>query len=127
MPLLVRAPVAPFAGRSRAALHLEVLALRHQLQVLERSGRPRNRLTAADRLLWVWLSRIWTERRVSLVLVQPDTVVAWYRRGFSLFWTWKSRHHTGRPTVPTEVRMLIRTMSHANLAVGVLRGRVAPG
>ena len=49
--------------RSRAALHLEILALRHQLQVLERSRRPRLRLTAADRLLWVWFSRIWTEWR----------------------------------------------------------------
>ena len=54
--------------RSRLALHLEVLALRHQLQVLERSRRPRLRLTAADRLLWVWLSRIWTEWRPALVL-----------------------------------------------------------
>jgi hypothetical protein len=44
--------------RSRAALHLEILALRHQLQVLERSRRPRLRLTAADRLLWVWFSRV---------------------------------------------------------------------
>jgi hypothetical protein len=39
--------------RSRAALHLEVLALRHQLQVLNRSRQPRLRLTAADRRLWV--------------------------------------------------------------------------
>ena len=62
--------------RSRAALHLEILALRHQLQVLERSRRPRLRLTAADRLLWVWFSRIWSEWRPALVLVQPDTVVA---------------------------------------------------
>jgi len=47
--------------RSRGALQLEILALRHQLQVLERSRRPRLRLTAADRLLWVWFSRIWTQ------------------------------------------------------------------
>jgi hypothetical protein len=60
--------------RSRAALHLEVLALKHQLQVLERSRRPRLRLTAADRLLWVWFSRIWTEWRPALVIVQPRSV-----------------------------------------------------
>ena len=87
-------------ARSRAALHLEILALWHQLavldrsrpprlrltaaelQVLERSRRPRVRLTATDRLLWVWLSRIWSGWRTSLVLVQPDTVAAWHRRGF---------------------------------------------
>ena len=107
--------------RSRAALHLEILALRHQLQVLERSRRPRLRLTAADRLLWVWFSRIWTEWRAALVLVQPDTVVAWHRRGFRLFWTWKSRHRTGRPTVPADVRVLIRTMSQANPLWGAPR------
>jgi putative transposase len=107
--------------RSRATLHLEILALRHQLQVLERSRRPRLRLTAADRLLWVWFSRIWTEGRPALVLVQPDTVVAWHRQGFRLFWTWKSRHGTGRPTVPADVRVLIRTMSHANPLWGAPR------
>ena len=83
--------------RSRATVHAEILALTHQLQVLERSRRPRLRRSAADRLLWVWFSRIWTEWRRALVLVQPDTVVAWHRRGFRLFWTSKSRHGTGRP------------------------------
>jgi transposase InsO family protein len=107
--------------RSRAALHLEILALRHQLQILDRSRRPRLRLTAADRLLWVWFSRIWTQWRPALVLVQPDTVVAWHRRGFRLFWTWKSRHRTGRPTVPADVRALIRTMSRANPLWGAPR------
>src|SRR6185295_19246973 len=99
--------------RSRVTLHLEILALRHQLQVLERSRRPRLRLTAADRLLWVWFSRIWTEWRTTLVLVKPETVVDWHRRGFRLFWTWKSRHRTGRPPVPADIRVLIRTMSQA--------------
>jgi putative transposase len=74
--------------RSRAALHLEILALRHQLRVLERSHRPRGRLTATDRLLW--LSRMWSDWRTAIVLVQPDTGVAWHRRGFRFFWTWKS-------------------------------------
>ena len=79
--------------RSRAAVQLEILALRHQLKVLERSQRSRLRLTATDRLLWVWFSRIWSEWRPALVIVQPATVLAWHRRGFRLFWTWKSRSH----------------------------------
>ena len=41
--------------RSRAALHLEILALRHQLQVLNRSRPRRLQLAQPDRLLWVWL------------------------------------------------------------------------
>ena len=107
--------------RTRAALQLEILALRHQLQVLERSRQPRLRLTTADRLLWVSFSRIWSEWRSELVLVQPARVVGWHRRGFRLVWTWKSRHRTGRPTVPADVRELIRTMSHANPLWGAPR------
>ena len=108
-------------ARSRAALQLEVLALRHQLQVLPRSRPPRPRLAWADRLLWVWLSRIWSQWRSALVIVKPETVIAWHRQGFRLFWTWKSRRRTGRPTVAPEVRTLIRTMSDTNPLWGAPR------
>src|SRR5260370_10945833 len=108
-------------ARSRTALQLEVLALRHQLQVLERSRRQRLRLSRADRVLWVWLSRVWTEWRGALVIVKPETVIAWHRQGFRLFWTWKSRRRAGRPTVPADVRMLIRTMAESNPLWGAPR------
>jgi transposase InsO family protein len=101
-------------ARSRAALHLEILALRHQLQVLERTRPARVRLTRSDRVLWVWLSRMWHGWRTSLVIVKPETVIAWHRRGFRLFWSWKSRRPFGRPPVHLELRDLIRTMSEAN-------------
>ena len=74
-----------------------------------------------DRVLWVWLSQVWCHWRTALVIVKPDTVISWQRRGFRLFWTWKSRHRTGRPTVPHEVRTLIRTMSSANPLWGAPR------
>ena len=108
-------------AQSRAALHLEVLALRHQLQVLQRTRPRRVRLATADRWLWVWLSRVWTEWRTALVIVKPETVIAWHRHGFRLVWTWKSRRRTGRPTVPRDVRTLIRTMSEANPLWGAPR------
>jgi len=101
-------------ARSRAALQLEVLAVRHQLQVLHRSRHRRVRLAKTDRWLWVLLSRLWTEWRLALVIVKPETVIAWHRRGFRLWWTWKSRRRMGRPTVPTDIRTLIRTMAEAN-------------
>jgi putative transposase len=107
--------------RSRAALHLEILALQHQLHVLQRSRRQRVHLTQADRLLWVWLSRIWTEWRSAIVIVRPETVIAWHRRAFRRFWTWKSDHRFGRPAVPSGVRALIRTMSQANPLWGAPR------
>jgi putative transposase len=107
--------------RSRAALQLEVLVLRHQLQVLERSRPQRLRLTPVDRLLWVWVSRVWKDWRRALVIVKPDTVIAWHRQGFRLLWTWKSRRRLGRPAVSPNVRALIRTMSAANALWGAPR------
>jgi putative transposase len=109
------------AARSRAALHLEILALWHQLAVLNRSRPPRLRLTAADRMLWAWLSQAWSSWRPALVLVKPDTVLAWHRRGFRLFWKWKSRDRTGRPAAAPEVRALIRRMAVANPLWGAPR------
>jgi len=110
-----------FSVRSRAALHLEILALRHQLAVINRSRRPRLRLTIADRMLWAWLSQTWSAWRSTLHVVQPETVVAWHRRGFRLFWTWKSRRRTGRSAVSADVRALIRELSAANPLWGAPR------
>ncbi len=105
----------------RAALQLEILALRHQLQVLERTRPRRVRLTRSDRLLWVWLSGVWRGWRAAVVIVKPETVLAWHRQGFRLLWTWKSRHRPGRPAVPCDVRALIRTMSDMNPLWGAPR------
>jgi putative transposase len=71
-------------ARSRAALHLEILALRHQLHVLQRTRPRRVRLAKTDRCLWVVLARLWTGWRTALVIVKPETVIAWHRRGFRL-------------------------------------------
>lgn len=110
-----------FMVRSRASLHLEIIALRHQLAVLNRSRRPRLRLTSADRALWAWLSQAWSGWRSAVHIVRPDTVIAWHRRGVRLFWTWKSRHRVGRPTVSHNIRVLIREMSTANPLWGAPR------
>jgi transposase InsO family protein len=53
--------------------------------------------------------------------VKPETVVAWHRRGFQIFRTWKSRRRLGRPTVAADVRVLIRTMSQTNPRWGAPR------
>ena len=107
--------------RSRAALHLEVLALRHQVQVLQRSRPRRLRLAHADRWLWAWLSHVWPGWRTALAIVKPETVVGWHRNGFRLFWSWKSRRRTGRPSVSSDVRTLIRKMAHENPLWGAPR------
>jgi hypothetical protein len=75
--------------RSRASLELENLALRHQIGVLQRTARKRLKITSIDRLLWVWLCRLWKNWRSALVIVQPETVIACHRKGFRLYWNWK--------------------------------------
>ena len=112
----------PSILRSRAALGLENLALRHQIGVLHRSARKRPKLILLDRLLWAWLARVWSDWRSALAIVQPETVIAWHRRGFSLFWAWKIRRgQPGRPTLPRDVRDLIRRMCRENPTWGAPR------
>src|SRR6266566_6209638 len=108
--------------RARAALQLENLALRHQIGALQRSARKRPNLTCRDRLLWVCLSRLWNDWRSALAIVRPETVIAWHRAGFRLFWTWKVRRGPpGRPVIAREVRDLIRQMCRENPGWGAPR------
>jgi hypothetical protein len=86
---------ANMAPMARARLHWDLLAVRHQLHVLERTRSVRVRLYPLDRWLWVWLSPVWLDWRRALIIVEPATFIAWHRRGLRLFWNWKSRHRTG--------------------------------
>jgi len=96
------------------AVTLENVALRHQLAVLQRSGR-RPKLDRWDRAFWVCLSRVWRNWRCSLVILQPATVIAWHRQGFQLYWRWKSRPRAaGRPPIDRNLRELIRRMARDN-------------
>ena len=65
-----------FALSTRRDLLFEMLALHHQLAVLKRSHR---RFRRSDRLLWLFLRRVWPRWRDALVLVQPATVDRWHR------------------------------------------------
>ena len=114
--------VLSFRFRRRASLELELVALRHQLAVLRRqcSGRPR--IFSSDRLLWMWLYRIWPRALNAMVLVKRATVIQWHRKGFRLYWRWRSRSRcVGRPKVSSETRDLIRQMSMANPLWGAPR------
>ena len=108
--------------RTRASMHVEILALRHQLAVLQARPRKRPSLGSVDRLLWVILSRLWAQWRTALVIVKPETVIGWQRKGFRLYWRRKSRAgKSGRPCVSREIRELIRRMSSANPLWGAPR------
>ena len=109
-----------FRFRSRASLELELLAIRHQVSVLRRQHKGRLRLFSTDRLLWVWLYRIWPRCLDAMVLVKPATVIQWHRKGFRLYWRRRSRP-LGRPKKTTQIRDLIRRMSMANPLWGAPR------
>ncbi len=117
MGSLLRLLVSPANLRDIA---LENLALRQQLAVFKRK-RPRPRLRRADRFFWVWLSRCWKDWHRALVIVRPETVVAWHRQGFRLFWSRISRRKSGRPEASPVIRALILKMAAANPLWGAPR------
>jgi len=108
--------------RGRASLQLEIMALRHQLEALNRQNRGRVRLSPLDRAFWILLYRLWSGCLGVVVIVQPDTVVRWHRKSFRLYWAWKSRpRRRGRPKISAEVKALIRRMSRENPLWGAPR------
>ena len=82
MILSVVISIFAFRFRSRASLELELIALRHQVTVLRRQRPGRPQLSSLDRLLWVWLYRIWPQVIDTMILVKPATLVQWHRKGF---------------------------------------------
>ena len=97
--------------RPSPRLAAENLFLRNQLALYqERCVKPR-RPDAATRVILVVLSRL-LDWRSLLTVVQPDTLIRWHRRGWRLFWRWKSR--PGRPPIPRDLQRLIVRMAHAN-------------
>jgi putative transposase len=107
--------------RSRWALHLQVLALQHQVAVYQQTiDRPR--LSPMDRVFWSWLSWLWSGWQDVLAFVQPRTVIAWQRKRFRDHWRRLSQQgQPGRPAVASDIRDLIRDMSQANPLWGAPR------
>jgi hypothetical protein len=102
--------------RSRGQLAAENLFLRKQLALyLERQVKPR-RADDATRIALLGLSRF-LEWRHLLTVVKPETLIRWHRKGFRLWWHWKSRS-PGRPPIPVDLQQLIATMAAANRTWG---------
>lgn len=100
--------------RSRHAMQLEILALRHQLAVYQNSVK-RPQLQSADRYFWAWFSRLWSGWQHTLEIVQPRTVLAWQKKRFGDYWRRLSQSgKPGRPAISKEVIDLIRDMWRSN-------------
>jgi putative transposase len=116
---MIGAIVAAFAVffRSRLDISLEVLALRQQVAVLKRKRR-RPVLSRLDRVFWIMLRSVWPRWSDVLAIVKPATVIGWHRRGFRMYWRWRSRRRSGRPRIHDEIRDLICQMRLENSGWG---------
>src|ERR1700680_3744342 len=82
--------------KSQRRLEAEILVLRYQLNVLQRRGPHRPYLNWADRAVFVWFYRRFPRILDAITIVRPETIVRWHRKGFAVFWRWKSRSRGGR-------------------------------
>ncbi len=118
LSLFLHVLILPF--KTQARLEAEIVLLRHQLNVLRHiSSKPK--LAVPDRLLFVWLYRLFPSVLNAVTIVQPETIIRWHRAGFRLYWRWRSRSRGGRPKVPLEIQRLIREMSLAKRLWGAPR------
>ena len=108
--------------KSRASLVMENVCLRQQLVVLRRR-QSRPRICYADRCFWILACRWFSAWRGSLLIVTPETVLTWHRRGWTGYWRWLSRRKgkTGRRPIAPELRALIRRMAAENRLWGQRR------
>ena len=111
LSLALHVLISPF--KTRARLEAEIVMLRHQLNVLRRRVPSKPKLSVADRLLFVWLYRLFPSVLNAATIFQPETLIRWHRAG--------SRSRGGRPQVPIEIRRLIRDMSLAKRLWGAPR------
>jgi putative transposase len=101
--------------RSRSSLAAENLFLRKQLAFYRERGIKPRRTSQSTRLTLLWLSR-WFDWRSALTVVTPRTFIGWHRRGFRFYW--RRKYQSGRPPIPLDLQLLIRTMAWENPSWG---------
>jgi putative transposase len=106
--------------KSHTQLHLEVLFLRKQLEILTRTS-PKLRLRPSDRFFFGVLTNFFSSWKSTLLIIKPETVIRWHQQGFKLYWRWKSRHKSGRPKIPQAQIDVIRQMASQNPLWGAPR------
>jgi hypothetical protein len=102
-------------------LEAEILALRHQINILRRNAPKRVQLGNLGRLILVTIYRLAPATANALAVVKPATVIRLHRLGFRAYWRWRSRSTDGCPKIRIEVRRLIRQMSLDNPLWGAPR------
>jgi putative transposase len=100
-------------ARGKSELIAENALLRQQLIILRRQIK-RPRYTKTDRLLLVLLARAVRAWRQALLIVQPETLLKWYRQGFRLFWKHRSKPKSTQAKLAAETISLIKEMARNN-------------
>jgi len=107
--------------KSQRQWRLENLALRQPVAMLQQSVKC-PRVSTVDRAFWILFSRYVDGWRNTLHALHPDTVLRWHRRGFRLYWRWKSRGtRPGRPPIDKALLKLIQEMQATNMGWGAPR------
>jgi hypothetical protein len=107
----------------RAELQAEVLALRRQVQVLERQIK-RVHWSPGDRMNLAALRQCIPSSGWAGLLVKPETVLGWHRGLVRRKWAaYRSRPRRGGPPISTECRQLIVRMARENSSWGYFRIR----
>src|SRR5450830_1880003 len=107
-------------GQDGGGKDLEILVLRHQLRVLQRTaGRPK--LHVIDRVLLAAASRVMPRDRWVTFLVTPATLLRWHRELVRRKWTYHRSGRPGRPPIDPEVRALILQLARENPRWGCIR------
>jgi putative transposase len=125
--LVARALVRLLVGggqrdRDDGAKDLEILVLRHQLRVLQRTAGP-PRLRPIDRVLLAAASREIPRDRWVAFLVTPATLLRWHRELVRRKWTYRRTGRPGRPPIDPQVRALILRLAGENPPLGLRADR----
>jgi putative transposase len=108
--------------RTKPELVAENALLRQQLIVLQRQVK-RPRFSRWDRLVLLWLANKVRTWKSALLILQPDTLLRWHRKGFRWYWRAKSTPPAPQATIPAETIALIKQMATENRSWGAQRIR----
>lgn len=100
----------------------EILALRHQILVLQRQiDRPR--FADTDRTILAVLSMAFARSRLPqiMLIVQPKTVIGWHRRLVARRWTYPPTTRQDRPPTLAHIRRLAIRLAEENPTWGYRR------
>ena len=123
LALLIRILLALRSVEGHTSREAKIHDLPEQLLVFSRRSRKPVRLRNVDRLVLVYLYRPFPSLLDAIIVVKPETLLRWHRRGFRAYWHWKSWHRGGSwPEERNNTEGRNRTRSRSNFFIAVSLG-----